>query len=180
MQQVSNNKSTRLPQRAKRLTSQRAVIFEIIRGESGHLDARDIHRQAQEKLPRLSLSTVYRNLELLKSSGVIEELRWAPHRHYETKAKTQHHHLVCLGCGRIQEFKYPILDHLRKIPQVQQFDIREIEINLYGYCPQCQKEGECGPTKSDTTYEASRRQERQDSRNTERPKNDSPPRRPGN
>ncbi len=45
-----------------RITSQRALILEVIRRGQGHLDADEVYRQAREKQPRLSLSTVYRTL----------------------------------------------------------------------------------------------------------------------
>lgn len=140
MQTISNKNSTPPSHGGKRLTRQRSLILEIIQKKHGHLDARDIHHEAQKKLPRISLSTVYRNLRLFKSSSVVEELCWGNHRHYETKARREHYHIICLGCGHITEFKYPFVRELKAIPQVQEFELHDIEINLYGYCPNCQKE----------------------------------------
>ena len=91
-----------------RVTNQRALIMEIIRHGEGHLDADEVYRRAREKQPRISLSTVYRTLQALKKVGLIEEVHINETRHYyEIKPTTEHHHLVCLKCGRVIEFQYP-------------------------------------------------------------------------
>jgi Fe2+ or Zn2+ uptake regulation protein len=91
-----------------RVTNQRALILEVIRHGQGHLDADEVYRRARQKQPRLSLSTVYRTLQAFKKLGLIEEVHFdEAHHHYEVKPPAEHHHLVCLGCGRVIEFKYP-------------------------------------------------------------------------
>lgn len=125
-----------------RATSQRALILEIIQQGKGHLDADEIYRQAREKKPHLSLSTVYRTLQTLKNLGLVEELHFdEEHHHYEMKPPTQHHHLVCLGCGRVIEFEYP-LDRLvkRRVAEARDFDITGSEVRMTGYCRECRQE----------------------------------------
>ncbi len=124
-----------------RITSQRASILEIIRQGRGHLDADEVYRRAREKQPRLSLSTVYRTLQMLKKLGLIEEVHFdEEHHHYEIKPPTEHHHLVCLGCGRVVEFKYP-LAHLikRNVAEAKGFEITGSEIRMTGYCDKCRR-----------------------------------------
>jgi len=124
-----------------RFTHQRALIMEIIRRGRGHLDADEIYRRAREKEARLSLSTVYRTLQMLKKLGLVEELHFdEEHHHYEVKPSVEHHHLVCLGCGRVIEFHYPLSRYLRKkVPEAKDFDITETEIRMTGYCPKCRR-----------------------------------------
>jgi len=124
-----------------RFTHQRALIMEIIRKGRGHLDADEIYRRAREKEARLSLSTVYRTLQMLKKLGLVEELHFdEEHHHYEVKPSVEHHHLVCLGCGRVIEFNYPLSRYLRKkVPEAKDFDITETEIRMTGYCPKCRR-----------------------------------------
>ncbi len=126
-----------------RVTSQRALILEIIHQGKGHLDADEIHRQARQKQPRLSLSTVYRTLQALKKLGLIEELHFdESHHHYEVKPTTEHHHLVCLGCGRVIEFHYPLSRNVkRSVAEARDFKIAGTEIHITGYCPECQEKG---------------------------------------
>ena len=142
----SSNKSLDKTQRelkvsGLRLTSQRALILEVIRQWRGHLDADEVYHRARQKQPRLSLSTVYRTLQTLKKLGLVEELHFdEAHHHYEIKPPTEHHHLVCLGCGQVVEFQYP-LAHLVKsnVTEAKDFDIAETEVRMTGYCPKCRQ-----------------------------------------
>ena len=124
-----------------RVTSQRALILEIIRNEQEHLDADEIYRRARDKQPRLSLSTVYRTLQALKRLGLIEELHFDDsHHHYEVKPTTEHHHLVCLGCGKVIEFHYPLSRYVkRNVTGAKDFKIVDSEIRVTGYCSQCRQ-----------------------------------------
>ena len=122
-----------------RITSQRALILEVIRHGQGHLDADEVYRQAREKQPRLSLSTVYRTLQLLKRLGLVEEVHFdEAHHHYEVKPSSEHHHLVCLGCGKVIEFGYPLARYVkRNVTEAKDFEITGSEIRMTGYCSKC-------------------------------------------
>ena len=124
-----------------RATSQRALILEIIRHGQGHLDADEIYRQARDKQPRLSLSTVYRTLQVLKKLGLVEELHFdEAHHHYEVKPSSEHHHLVCLGCGKVVEFKCPLSPRMKEdIAREKGFEITGVEIRMTGYCSKCRQ-----------------------------------------
>jgi Fur family ferric uptake transcriptional regulator len=124
-----------------RVTSQRALIMEIIRQGQGHLDADEIYRRAREKESRLSLSTVYRTLQILKKLSMVEELHFdEEHHHYEVKPSAEHHHLVCLGCGKVVEFHRPISRYIkRNVAEAKGFDILETEVRMTGYCPKCRQ-----------------------------------------
>jgi len=124
-----------------RVTNQRALILEIIRRGQGHLDADEVYRQAREKQPRLSLSTVYRTLQLLKRLGLVEEVHFdEAHHHYEVKPSSEHHHLVCLGCGKVIEFSYPLTRYVkRNVPEAKDFEVVDAEIRMTGYCPRCRQ-----------------------------------------
>jgi Fe2+ or Zn2+ uptake regulation protein len=152
MTSISNNKESlktestddnchplRIP--GLRITNQRALILEIIRHGEGHLDADEVYRRAREKQPRLSLSTVYRTLQKLKQLGMIEEVRFdEEHHHYEIKSAVEHHHLVCLGCGRVVEFKYPLAEAVAFLAsEAKNFEITGSEVRMTGYCPACRE-----------------------------------------
>jgi len=142
--QPDRSNSTTLKKSGKRITSQRALILEIIRQGEEHLDADEIYRRARAVQPRLSLSTVYRTLKALKEPGLIEELHFDDtHHHYEMKSSTKHHHLICVGCGKVIEFQYPLTRYLkRSVPEAKDFEIVDAELRLTGYCSQCcQKKG---------------------------------------
>ncbi len=124
-----------------RVTNQRALIMEIIRQRKGHLDADEVYRQAREKQPRLSLSTVYRTLQKLKELGLVKEVHFdETHHHYEVKPPTGHHHLVCLSCGRVIEFQYPLSRYVkRNVAEAKDFEIVETELRMAGYCAKCRQ-----------------------------------------
>ncbi len=123
-----------------RVTHQRALILETLR--QGHLDADEVYRQAREKQPRLSLSTVYRTLQKLKELGLVDELHFdEAHHHYEIKKPVGHHHLVCLGCGKILEFKCPLSEKMREdVARQKGFEVTGIEVNMTGYCAHCRRD----------------------------------------
>ena len=125
-----------------RATSQRALILEII--HRGHLDADEIYRQARGKQANISLSTVYRTLRMFKKLGLVAELHFdEEHHHYEVKPSAEHHHLVCLGCGRVVEFQYPLARLVkRNVTEAKDFEITGSEVRMTGYCPDCQESKE--------------------------------------
>lgn len=122
-----------------RMTNQRALILGIIR--QGHLDADEVYRQARDKQPRLSLSTVYRTLRMLKRLGLVDELHFEEtHHHYEVKPSAEHHHLVCLGCGKIVEFECSLSQRMRQdIARKKGFEVTGVEVNMTGYCSKCRQ-----------------------------------------
>lgn len=123
------------------VTTQRALLLDIIRKTDKHLDADELYRIAKEKEPRISLATVYRNLKLFKELGLIAESSLGDtHSHYERKNKADHYHLVCLGCGKIIEFDSPLLAKAAAvIEKEKRFDITSIQLRMEGYCPDCKQ-----------------------------------------
>ena len=140
--QENNHKEITLT--GMRGTSQRALILEIIRHGEGHLDADEIYRRAREEQPHLSLSTVYRTLQRLKKLDLVEEVHFdETHHRYEVKPSAEHHHLVCLGCGRVIEFRYPLARYVKKsVDEAKDFDIINTEVRMTGYCSRCRQSRE--------------------------------------
>ncbi len=129
----------------KRITDQRTLILDIIRQNHSHIDADEVYRLARKKKPHISLSTIYRNLQTLKKLGLVDEVHFdEAHHHYEIKtdrnSSAEYHHLICLGCGKITEFKYPLVKTLKKdIPEAMDFEITGTETRIIGYCNECQR-----------------------------------------
>jgi len=129
------------PLRLRRMTGQRALILKIIKSARGHLDADELYRLARREQPRLSLSTVYRTLRALKEAGLVDEVHFdEEHHHYEPKPGAEHHHLVCLGCGRVIEFELPLARLVkRNVAAARHFEITAVETRISGYCAECQR-----------------------------------------
>jgi Fe2+ or Zn2+ uptake regulation protein len=123
----------------RRITGKRALLLEIIERQEGHLDAQELYELARQRDPRLSLSTVYRTLNLLRDLGLVDELHLGEeHHHYEIRRRTAHHHLICLGCGDVVEFSSPLVAQLRDaVGRAHDFQIEEAQIDMMGYCPRC-------------------------------------------
>jgi Fur family transcriptional regulator, ferric uptake regulator len=128
----------------RRVTSQRILLLDLIRKSEGHIDAEALHRLARERHPRLSLSTVYRTLQLFKSLGLVDEHHFGESRHhYEVRDNTEHHHLVCLGCGAIVEFQCPLTEEIKKdIGKENDFQIINTEVRMLGLCADCRAKKE--------------------------------------
>jgi Fe2+ or Zn2+ uptake regulation protein len=141
---MESNKSKKIHKALRnsglRATRQRLLILEMIRQGRGHLDANEIFRRALAKMPHLNLSTVYRNLQKLKELGFIEEFHFDEnHHHYEMKLVNEHHHLMCLGCGRIIEFSYNLAKYVTEnVAEAEKYLVTKSEVHMSGYCPDCQ------------------------------------------
>src|ERR1700756_2880807 len=106
-----------LKDKGMRLTRQRQILLELIDKSGKHLDAEGLFQMAQEKDPKLNRVTVYRTLKLLKEGGLVDELDLAhfegEKHYYETRMKQEHAHIICLRCGRVEEFFGVELQNLR-------------------------------------------------------------------
>lgn len=123
----------------QRVTSQRALLLDLIRQQGGHPEAEELYRQAKKKHPRLSLSTVYRALQLFKKLGLVEELHFEEeHHHYEVKPATEHSHLICLGCGKVVEAEFSLIQQMKdEVKAKNNFEVVSAKVRLVGFCAQC-------------------------------------------
>lgn len=127
----------------KRITPQRSLLLDVIRRSKGHLGADQIYHLARERDPRISLSTVYRNLNLLKELGLISRLHLdEEHHHYELKDAANHYHLICSSCGRVIEFDSSLVEQLMAdVSAEKDFVVERLRIDLTGLCVECRDKG---------------------------------------
>ena len=132
-----------LKQRGVRLTRQRQILLDLIDQSGQHLNAERLYELAREKDPKLNRVTVYRTLKLLKAGGLVDELDLMHHdgdqHYYETRLKQEHAHVICLRCGKIEEFFGDLLKKMRE--QIEAhfgFDIVLARTEVGGYCAHCQ------------------------------------------
>ena len=123
----------------RRMTQQRRLLLDVIETAKGHLDADELYRLARQRDPRISLSTVYRTLLVLKDHGLIEELHLSEeHHHYEIKGTDEHYHVVCRQCGAVEEFTSELTAQLRADLLTQSgFQVEAMDIDISGRCAQC-------------------------------------------
>ena len=110
----------------------------LAEGES-HLDASEIYERGRRQDARLSLSTVYRTLGVLKETGVVRELHLDDeHHHYELSSTDEHSHLVCSGCGRVVEVESArFAEAAAATGQAHGFEVTSAHVELTGYCADC-------------------------------------------
>src|SRR5438105_3530838 len=126
-----------------RLTRQRQILLELIDKSGQHLDAENLYQMAKERDPKLNRVTVYRTLKMLKEGGLVDELdlmHYGGDQHYyETRLKQEHAHVICLRCGKVEEFFGEPLQRLRK--QIEShfgFQVLLARTEVGGYCAHCQ------------------------------------------
>jgi Fur family ferric uptake transcriptional regulator len=141
--EASNSLLEALRARGVRLTPQRAIIFEVIEKLHDHITAEEIYQQVQVVSPYISLTTVYRTLELLQELGLVNQTNLGRGQAYfALKAHGPHHHLVCQECGRIDEFADALLISLRaELKQQYQFEACIDHMSIFGLCQACRKKG---------------------------------------
>jgi Fe2+ or Zn2+ uptake regulation protein len=125
--------------RTRRSTQQRQVVRHIIESSRDHPTAQAVHERARQKMPSISLGTVYRNLQFLVDQGLLLERKIGnrPAR-YEAQ-RQRHYHVCCVECGALEDLPVPYQDALdRRVQKAVRYKLREHRMEFYGVCPQCQ------------------------------------------
>ncbi len=132
-----------LHNRGQRLTPQRQRILALFEGlgEGSHLSAEEVHQRLLGAEARVSLATVYRTLRLLSSMGLLQELELPEGgRRFELAGASHrdHHHLVCVRCGRTEEFENAaVLAAGAAAADGHGFRLLECVLNVRALCPAC-------------------------------------------
>lgn len=126
-----------------KLTAQRSRIFERAFATHEHFSAETLYDWLrQEKGPPVSRATVYRTLNLLQEGGFIDSFEAAAGQLvYEHILGHRHHdHLICVECGRIEEFHDERIERLQEeIAGQRGFDLVKHSHRLLGHCPPCRR-----------------------------------------
>ena len=133
----SSNETLR--KRGYRLTPQRHMILSVIQEAEEHLSIDQITERVQQHNPNVSLSTVYRTLELLRELGLVRENHLPGEQpHYEAAEGTAHHHLVCRGCRAVIHLDDTLLGDLHEALQSKyHFHGLTLDLVAAGYCDAC-------------------------------------------
>ena len=123
-----------------RMTRQRKVILQELRNASSHLTADEVYDMVRRLLPKISLGTVYRNLELLSESGVIRKLEIGSTRKLFDGRSENHYHVRCVRCGRVDDVPgMPIPAIENTFRDVSDYQITGYQLVLIGVCPACRE-----------------------------------------
>ncbi len=125
-----------------RMTRQRRIILETVKGLKTHPTADEVFGLVRKRLPRISLGTVYRNLELLTEQGAIHKLDTAGQQKRFDGDITPHSHVKCIKCGKIDDLYFELPKPSAAWAEETDFKILEYKVELLGICPDCQKKME--------------------------------------
>ena len=121
-----------------RMTRQRKVILEELRKVNTHPSADELYEIVRNRQPRISLGTVYRNLEILSESGNIQKIEPGCSLKRFDGNPCEHYHIRCVSCGRVVDA--PMTPGLEiDLEQVNSTDFTIIghKLEFLGLCPQC-------------------------------------------
>ena len=121
-----------------RMTRQRRVILEELRKVNNHPSADEIYEFVRKRLPRISLGTVYRNLEILSESGDIQKLEPGCSLKRFDGNPSEHCHIRCVRCDRIADAPMiPDLEIDLERVNSNDFEIIGHRLEFLGLCPLC-------------------------------------------
>ena len=121
-----------------RMTCQRQIILEELGKVKSHPTADEVYEMVRRRLPRISLGTVYRNLEVLSQCGMIQKLELGgSQRRYDGQVK-RHYHVRCQQCGRMDDIiSEPMAEIESKLRSQCPHEIVGHRLELIGVCPDC-------------------------------------------
>ncbi len=122
-----------------RLTPQRYIVLRVLQEANSHMSLEQIAERVQEHNPCVSLSTIYRTLEVLKEVELILEAHFPGEPpQYELLQGRTHHHLVCKTCHSVIHLDEALLEDLHERLQVQyQFHSLMLSLQVSGSCDAC-------------------------------------------
>lgn len=126
-----------------RITRQRQVILEGLKNTTSHPTAGEVYDMVRQKLPRVSLGTVYRNLEALSRDGHITKLDLDEGQKRFDGRTQPHYHFKCLNCGRVLDIKLaPQTEIEREVNRMNNCLVTGHKLEFNGLCPRCRKDRE--------------------------------------
>lgn len=120
------------------LTKQRTAVFDYLSQVDHHPTAEDVFLAVKQDLPKISLATVYKNLEALVSCGAASKLTYGDGAARYDIRTDHHYHSRCLSCGRITDLEPRMDVDLSKVVKAPSgFKVEDYRIEVVGYCKNC-------------------------------------------
>ena len=124
----------------QRKTRQREVILEELRKLHCHPTATGLYEIVRRELPKVSLGTVYRNLELLSRMGIIRKLEFSRNEARFDGDATDHDHIRCVSCGCVDDVGGAPLDLMvGEGHDCRGYKVLGHRLELLGICPDCRR-----------------------------------------
>ncbi len=121
-----------------KVTHQRMEIFREVAQTGDHPDVETVFKGVRERMPTVSLDTVYRTLWWLKELGLVKTLGPLRERTRFDANLSRHHHFVCIQCGLTRDFYSDKFDKLKLPESAQSIGYAEMtQVEVKGICHQC-------------------------------------------
>ena len=120
------------------MTRQRKVILEELLKQNAHPSADEIYQMVRRRMPRISLGTVYRNLEVLAIMGKIQKLELSGALKRYDWNTNKHYHIRCVFCDRVDDAPIAPLNQFENdLYGATVFEIIGHNLEFTGLCPEC-------------------------------------------
>lgn len=128
--------------RGLKMTHQRWEVFREVAATAGHPTVEEIYGRLRDRLPTLSLDTVYRTLATFEELGLIARLQVLDTVGRYDGNLSRHHHLVCTRCRAIEDFVWPAFDELEAPPTAAEWgEEAGRQVQVWGICRRCRSRG---------------------------------------
>ena len=129
-----------LTEQGASLTRQRTAVFSYLSHAVHHPTAEEVFLAVKPELPKISLATVYKNLEALVACGAASKLTYCDGAARYDIRTDHHYHSRCLGCGRITDLEPQGGEELAKLVKPPSgFQIEDYRVEVVGYCKDCKR-----------------------------------------
>ena len=126
------------PEKRQRNTPQRRIILEEIQKVTSHPTAVEVYEMVRRRLPRISLGTVYRNLERLAADGRLHKLGPGGGEARFDGDLAPHYHVRCVHCGRLADVRGVAADAVGdEVEEAAGYEILGHRLEFVGICPEC-------------------------------------------
>ena len=130
-----------LRERGLRVTAQRIVINRVLHELYEHVTAEEMLQAVAERLPGVSLPTVYATLDLLEDLGQVRRVAIPGGPALYDRRTVPHHHMVCRSCGRAEDIDVDIdLEGALRSARRRGFESRDAQVLVSGLCAECATE----------------------------------------
>jgi len=126
-----------------KVTTPRVKILEVLQeAPVRHMSAEDVYRRLLEAGDEIGLATVYRVLTQFETAGLVTRHNFeSGHSVFEIDSGQHHDHIVCVRCGKVEEFVNEIIEKIQyEIAEAAGFDMTDHSLCIYGVCSKCKQE----------------------------------------
>lgn len=123
----------------KNFSRQRQAVIDVLCSTKTHPSASWIYEKVRETIPNVSLGTVYRNLALLESEGIIRKIPVGDSSEHFDGDTSMHSHFYCKGCKQITDIPLDTTDDCKKLEEKTGLSVESATYTFVGVCANCNK-----------------------------------------